>query len=99
APLSFVNVFLPLWQPLTLGLVFPALWTMLHLTPAMTRARRLRRGACSNCGYDLRATPARCPECGSIPKDAPEETTATPPVDRPLDKESAQISKPSFSPA
>jgi hypothetical protein len=43
--------------------VLPAGW----LIRVLRVRRRTSRGLCPACGYDLRATPGRCPECGSIP--------------------------------
>ena len=48
-------------------------WAAIALLPGgvviarrVRRHRRIRRGVCLGCGYDLRASPERCPECGRI---------------------------------
>ncbi|HEY7115019.1 MAG TPA: hypothetical protein VH475_00445 [Tepidisphaeraceae bacterium] len=50
----------PLWLPIALLAIPPALW----LRGRLVLHRRARRGLCLACGYDLRATLGRCPECG-----------------------------------
>jgi len=54
---------IPYWLLLLVTATLPALW----LRSALRRrrgARRLAAGQCTHCGYDLRSSPDRCPECG-----------------------------------
>jgi len=55
----------------TAAVPYWAIFLLTALAPATTAARLVRSrfsgvppGACRHCGYDLRATPDRCPECG-----------------------------------
>jgi hypothetical protein len=55
----------PCWSAELLFIVFP-----LGRVSYLMFRRRLRpipERICRLCGYDLRATPDRCPECGAIP--------------------------------
>jgi hypothetical protein len=60
------RVVLPLWLVTIACAVLPALW----IYKRAVRRRRNRDGHCPACGYDLRASKDRCPECGKpiLPK-------------------------------
>ncbi len=54
-------IYLPHWLIVVLTLPLLAAWAI-----QFHRAkRRTRDGHCADCGYDLRASPDRCPECGA----------------------------------
>jgi len=73
---TYVSISFPYWTPM-LAIAAP----MLILAPMRVRRRRVavRRaaGLCVQCGYDLRASPERCPECGT-PAPAPAQPQPQP---------------------
>ena len=66
--------------PFTYRLVEVPFWLLAAVTAvpaavAFARGRRRRQradtGLCFDCGYDLRGSTDRCPECGTLPAPAP----------------------------
>jgi hypothetical protein len=59
---------LPFWCAMILSAILPAWWIVWY-----RRRRHLKfPGLCAKCGYDLRASAHRCPECGTpIPPGTP----------------------------
>jgi hypothetical protein len=67
-------------RPTTWAYVVPY-WPLVLLASAIPSVRvitwyaghrRFLKGRCRQCGYDLRATPERCPECGAVQNVSPQ---------------------------
>ena len=65
------SVEVPWWCPAVTFALLPAARTFRR----RQHRRRRRAGLCPRCGYDLRATPGRCPECGGVPANSNQDTT------------------------
>ena len=61
------ELYVPFWFLSAVFLVMP-----MSFVVRLARDRRRRREhRCARCGYDLRASAGRCPECGAVPESSP----------------------------
>jgi hypothetical protein len=62
---TFNKFVFPLWWLVAATSLLPMSWLVGRL---QRQGGRRDIGSCAQCGYDLRATPDRCPECGAVPQ-------------------------------
>jgi hypothetical protein len=55
----------PYWIPTLITSLLPAMSLRRWIADHLQTRRRRKAGLCPNCGYDLRASKDRCPECGT----------------------------------
>ena len=62
------HAYVPFWLLALAAGAWPTASLTLLVRRRIRRRRAAREGHCRVCGYDLRATPDRCPECGAVPE-------------------------------
>jgi hypothetical protein len=63
----------PMWSVVVISAIVPAL----AVRRALWKRRARRLGLCESCGYDLRASRMRCPECGAEIRDSGHQDPST----------------------
>src|SRR5579859_6500121 len=63
---------------MVLPIALPTAWVIHYYRQLQILRHRATTGRCLTCGYDLRATPACCPECGRTPDAALTDLRAKP---------------------
>lgn len=64
---SFLAVVTPYWFIVLIASI-PPIRAAIRWRKYARANRRVKAGCCVVCGYDLRATPDCCPECGTVPE-------------------------------